>query len=77
MSKVLRDTELAEIVRDALSDESGMEDEDACLAIVDLFLACRRVVDRWSPGDLAEAARACHKAVNLALERNHPPGEEM
>jgi hypothetical protein len=37
-----------------------------------LFAACRIVIDRWEHGDLAEAARACHTAVNLATDGRPP-----
>ncbi|MGA2497683.1 MAG: hypothetical protein ABSH20_08065 [Tepidisphaeraceae bacterium] len=37
-----------------------------------LFAACQMVIDRWEHGDLAEAARACHTAVNLASHGRLP-----
>jgi hypothetical protein len=37
-----------------------------------LFAACRMVIDRWERGDLAEAARACHTAVDLAMDGPSP-----
>ncbi len=36
-------------------------------AVPKLLNACQAVVERWEDGDLAEAARMCAEAVNLAL----------
>lgn len=37
-------------------------------AAPELLEACRAVVDRWERGDLAEAARMCEAAIELATE---------
>ena len=36
-------------------------------AVPKLLAACQAVVDRWEHGDLAEAARLCRAAVEVAL----------
>jgi hypothetical protein len=41
-------------------------------AAPDLLAACRMVVARWERGDLAEAARACQSAVELATAGGTP-----
>jgi hypothetical protein len=57
-----------------ISDGRGIEqlawaNEKALLrdAAGSLLDACRMVVDRWEHGDLAEAARACQSAIDLAM----------
>ena len=42
------------------------------VAAPDLLAACRMVVARWERGDLAEAARACQSAVELATASGPP-----
>jgi hypothetical protein len=42
------------------------------VAAPDLLAACRMVVARWESGDLAEAARACQAAVELATGEGPP-----
>ena len=42
------------------------------VAAPDLLAACRKVVARWERGDLAEAARACQAAVELATTSGPP-----
>ena len=36
-----------------------------------LLAACRLVVGRWEHGDLAEAVRACDRAVDAATDEDH------
>jgi hypothetical protein len=51
-------------------DEDGNDSEEAkanrslIAAAPALLAACRLVVERWLRGDLAEAARACHAAID-------------
>ena len=42
------------------------------VAAPDLLAACRMVVARWDRGNLAEAARACQSAVELATAGSPP-----
>ena len=64
-----RDIYIAEIIED---DEDGRiaspEQQKAngrlIVAAPELLAACRMVVERWERGDLAEAARACQKAID-------------
>jgi hypothetical protein len=42
------------------------------VAAPDLLAACRMVVARWERGNLAEAARACQSAVELATAGSPP-----
>lgn len=41
-------------------------------AAPELLAACRKVIDRWEKGDLAEAARACQAAVESAMDGGPP-----
>jgi hypothetical protein len=67
---------LAEVPR--WEDEEGNDSEEAranlavMTAAPDLLAACRMVVSRWERGDLAEAARACQAAVELAMGDSPP-----
>jgi hypothetical protein len=38
-------------------------------AVPRLLAACQAVVERWEHGDLAEAARMCSEAANMALAK--------
>ena len=45
-----------------------MSEKDASL-FAKLLATCQMVVDRWEKGDLAEAARECAEAVQIATGR--------
>ena len=67
---------LAEVPR--WEDEEGNDSEEAkanraaITAVPALVAACNMIVTRWERGNLAEAARACQSAVELATG-NGPP----
>lgn len=54
----------------------NFEDERQRKAAPALLAACRMVVERWERGDLAEAARACHAAIEQAAVTS-PPKESL
>ena len=66
---------LVDIVGDEAYSRSVMiefEAERQRRAAATLLAACRMVVGRWERGDLAEAARACHAAVAMAIGECSP-----
>lgn len=46
--------------------DTALANGRAIAALPALIEACRAVVDRWESGDLAEAARMCEAAIELA-----------
>ena len=65
------DIYLAEIAEEDSDGRIASPEQQAAngrliVAAPDLLAACRMVVARWERGDLAEAARACQSAVELA-----------
>ena len=71
------DDDEAPFVADVCNDPNAYTDQEQAngrliVAAPDLLAACRMVVARWERGDLAEAARCCQAAVELATGDGPP-----
>jgi hypothetical protein len=71
------DIYLAEIAEEDSDGRIASPEQQAAngrliVAAPDLLAACRMVVARWERGNLAEAARACQSAVELATASGPP-----
>ena len=71
------DIYLAEIAEEDSDGRVASPEQQAAngrliVAAPDLLAACRMVVARWERGNLAEAARACQSAVELATAGGPP-----